>query len=196
MRAAPYVAALALLVGGAARAVEPPETLIHGDVDHGGYAAPRVAFGRTAGHDSVMLGMEGAWIIEHHFLLGAAIHGLVSDQPAPGVYAGANNLIMGYGGLLIGSSLLPSRLVHPTFTLLVGGGGLGMRSKGDAGTTSLGDAFFVLEPSAGLDLNIVAFFRVNFAVSYRWVRSVDTDGITNADLSGVFGSLALKFGKF
>lgn len=172
------------------------ETLVHGDVEHGGYGGLRMAFGRTADHGSALLGVEGGWIVNHHFILGGAASLLVSDQPAPGSFASTNNLVMGYGGLLIGSTLLPDTVVHPTFTVLVGGGGLGLRSRSGDGTSDLGDSFFVLEPALTLDVNVTTAFVLGASVSYRWVRSVETPGISNADLSGVFGTLALKFGVF
>jgi hypothetical protein len=47
-----------------------------------------------------------------------------------------------------------------------------------------------------VEVNVATHFRFGVAVSYRWFRGVETEGITNSDLSGVFGSMVLKFGKF
>jgi hypothetical protein len=201
------IAGLALLCASlAARAEDlrqvethPPErdqVLIEGQVEHGGYGGPRISFGRTAGHDAINVGGEAGWIINRRFIVGAAGYGLVTDQPGPGAWAATDNLTVGYGGMMLGYTLLPEKLVHPTITALVGAGGLGLREHGTHDKTDLGDAFFVLEPTATVELNVAAHFRFGVAVSYRWVRGVETAGITNSDLSGVFGSMIVKFGKF
>ena len=193
---------LALLAAGPGlRQIETPaeprqENLIEGEVSHGGYGGPRISYGRLAGYDAVDVGGEGGWILNHHFILGGAGYGLVTNQPAPGQFASSNDLTMGYGGFMIGYTILPQKLVHATFTALVGAGGIGARGHLNSGETDLGDSFFVVEPTATMDLNVAHFLRFGVAVSYRWVTGVQTNGITNADLRGVFGSMILKFGRF
>ncbi len=46
--------------------------------------------------------MEGGWIVNHQSILGGAGYGLVTDQPAPGMFADTDQLTMGYGGVLLG----------------------------------------------------------------------------------------------
>ena len=178
----------------------PPEprdqNLIDGEVEHGGYGGPRVAYGRVQGHDALQVGGEGGWIINRRFIIGGAGCGLVTNQPAPGTWAATDNLTFGYGGVMLGYTLLPEKLVHATFTALVGAGGLGTRARGSNAATDLADSFFVFEPTATIDVNVARFFRWGVAVSYRFVSGVETPGISSADLNGVFGSMILKFGKF
>ena len=192
-------------VAGAARAepfrqistqAETDETLLSGDIVHGGYGGPRIAYGTIAGKDALFVGGEGGWIINHQFIIGGAGYGLVTQQRAPGDYGTTDDLSFGYGGFMLGYTFLSDKVVHGTFTTLVGAGGIGSHGRNDMRGSNLQDAVFVLEPTATIDLNVVKHFRTGFAVSYRWVRGVQTAGITNADLSGVTGSLVLKFGKF
>jgi hypothetical protein len=104
---------------------------------------------------------------------------------------------MGYGGVMLGYTLLPHQLLHATFTGLVGGGGLGARLRMNRDSNiDLADAFFVFEPMLTVDLNVARHFRLGASLSYRLVRGVQTDGLSNADLSGLFGSMVFKFGKF
>jgi len=175
---------------------ERSETLIEGSVEHGGYGGPRVSFGRVAGHDAVHVGGEGGWIVNHRFILGGAGYGLVTDQPAPGALSATDDLKMGYGGVLVGYTLLPQRVLHATFTALVGAGGLTTENRTSHSGSDHSDSFFVLEPAATIELNVVQHFHAGIALSYRWVRGVETDGLSNSDLSGLFGSMVLKFGKF
>ncbi|HUJ25903.1 MAG TPA: hypothetical protein VLW85_07795 [Myxococcales bacterium] len=180
----------------AAPAGEKEDVLIEGEVEHGGYGGPRVAYGRVAGHDAIDVGAEGGWIVNHHFILGGAGYGLVTSQPAPGVLATTDDLRMGYGGGMIGYTIFPQRLVHATFTVLIGAGALASQPHLGTATNDLADSFFVCEPAATMDVNVARHFRFGLAVSYRFVRGVDTSGLSNGDLSGVFGSAILKFGKF
>jgi hypothetical protein len=172
------------------------DTLLSGDIVHGGYGGPRVAYGSVAGHDAVFVGAEGGWIVNHQFILGCAGYGLVTQQRAPGDYGLTDDLSFGYGGVMLGYTFLSEKVVHGTFTTLVGAGGVGSHRRSGTEASDLQDAVFVLEPTATIDLNVVKNFRTGFAVSYRWVRGVQAAGLTNADLSGVTGSLVLKFGKF
>jgi len=183
-------------VATAAPEQQQPEVLLGDPIVHGGYGGPRVAFGRVAAREAVIVGGEGGWIVNHRFILGGAGYGLVTNQPAPGVYSATEDLTMGYGGCLIGYTLMPQRLVHATFTALIGAGGLGTKGRMHGGNSDLGDTFFVLEPTATVELNVARHFRVGVAASYRWVRGVETEGMKNGDLSGLFGSMVLKFGKF
>lgn len=177
-------------------AVEPEQTLMSGEVTHGGYGGPRVAYGRVASKDAVFVGGEGGWIVNHQFIIGGAGYGLATQQAAPGEFAATDDLSFGYGGFMLGYTLFSDKLVHGTLTALVGAGGVGSHRRGSGDASSLQDAVFVLEPAATFELNVARFFRTGLAVSYRWVRGVESAGITNADLSGVMGSLILKFGKF
>ena len=175
---------------------EPEETLMSGEVTHGGYGGPRVAYGRVAGKDAVFVGGEGGWIVNHQFIIGGGGYGLATQQAAPGEFAATDDLSFGYGGFMLGYTLFSDKLFHGTLTALVGAGGIGSHRRGSGDASSLQDAIFVLEPAATFELNVARFFRTGLAVSYRWVRGVESAGIGNADLSGVMGSLVLKFGKF
>ncbi len=200
---------LALVAALAARAqpAEPPqgatgaavprdEMLLEGEFHSGGYGGPRVTYGRVAGHDALYLGGEGAWVVNHQYILGGAVNALVTNQPAPGAYVDTHDLTMVYGGGMIGYTLLPRRLVHVTFTTLIGAGGLGRRIRGTDSETGFGDSFFVLEPMITADLNVARFMKAGLALSLRLVRGVEVAGLSNGDLSGLFGSFVLKFGSF
>ena len=177
-------------------APDKPETLFNGDVSHGGYGGPRVAYGRVASRDALFVGGEGGWIINHSFIVGGAGYGLVTQQPMPGDLGTTDDLTFGYGGFMLGYTLFPEKLVHGTLTVLVGAGGISSRSRLTSNQGNVQDAVFVVEPTATFELNMVQFMRSGVAVSYRWVSSVDTPGLSNSDFTGVLGSFVIKFGKF
>jgi len=184
------------LAGTAAAAPERDETVLGGEIEHGGYGGPRIGYTRIAGNDAMLVGGEGGWILNHHFIIGGAGFGLVTQQPAPGALATTDDLSLGYGGLLVGYTVRPHHLVHGTFGVLVGGGGVGSHARAGGASRAGNDAFFVLEPNATMEVNLVEHVRAGLGLSLRLVRGIDTDGLSNGDLSGVTGSMIVKFGKF
>ena len=60
----------------------------------------------------------------------------------------------------------------------------------------LSDHFAVLEPGAGLEVNVTPWLRVVTGASYRFIGGANIPAVTGRDLSGVAGTLSFKFGKF
>ena len=107
----------------------------------------------------------------------------------------------GYGGLLMEYIGNPNKLVHYSISALIGAGGVGYRDPNDnywmdSFPNDHTSAFFVLEPSAGAELNVSEFFSLNAGVSYRLVRGSDLPYISDDDLSNFSVYLMFKFGKF
>src|SRR4051812_3919802 len=65
-------------------AAERDETVLGGEIEHGGYGGPRIGYTRIAGNDAMWIGGEGGWNLDHHLIIGGAGFGLVTQQPAPG----------------------------------------------------------------------------------------------------------------
>jgi hypothetical protein len=91
-----------------------------------------------------------------------------------------------------------SDVAHPTLGVLLGGGAVSVwpddlrprnRDRGN-------EAFGVVEPHVGLEVNIVRWMRVGGTVSYRAVIGLEETRLVNDQLSGVSGTLVLRFGKF
>ncbi len=92
-------------------------------------------------------------------------------------------------------------LVHFEFNTLIGAGALGRRDsftddfdEYDRDTES--DAFFILEPSMNMELNVTRFFRITGGVSYRYTSGAEIMNIDDNALSGFSGVIVLKFGSF
>ena len=198
-----------------AKPTEPEfETLAgSGDIESGGYGGPGIKFGRIAGNNAVFVGGRGGWIINHHFVIGAAGYGMATKPLAPRdartSYAVSNGieerLGVGYGGLMMEYFIMPKKMIHATVGVLVGGGGISvnqhLRSRNvDNDRRDMmdgpSDSFFIAEPEIHCELNIVHFLRVDLGASYRVVTGVNGIGLENKDLRGPGGSLLLRFGKF
>lgn len=189
------------------------ETLFgEGDIDHGGYGGPQLKIGRVAAGDAVFFGGKGGWIIDHNLVIGGGGWGMTNRRDAPErlqprAPSDTRRVInLGYGGGLIEYFIRPEKVVHGTVGLLIGGGGLNLRNRDadcrgdrecmDENDEGLHDSFFILEPEAGLEVNVVKFMRVNAGVTYRYVTGIGGIGFDNDDLRGFSGTLTLRFGQF
>lgn len=87
----------------------------------------------------------------------------------------------------IGYQFMPYKAVHPHVNFDFGRGWVGLGAQPT-------DRVSVLQPSAGIEINVFRWFRVDLDGGYRFIRDSDTPGITNTDLSGAYASATLKFG--
>jgi hypothetical protein len=174
------------------------QVLVSGEVESGGFGGPVVKLTSINGENALMVGGRGGWLINHSFVIGGAGYGLVTDVNAKVVDSVHQYLDMGYGGLDLEYIASSNELLHLSIGLLIGGGGVGYRNENSDSfnTHHQMKGFFVLEPSAHVNLNVTHFFRIAAGVSYRYVNGLNSTLSTNADLSGPSAMLTFKFGKF
>ncbi len=178
------------------------ETLISGDITSGGYGGPVLTYSRILGHDTLFFGGKGGWLVNHHFVLGAAGYGLTTRVPVP---AGAPDIgeelqtEFTYGGVWLEYIFLPDKLVHGSIGTLLGGGGVSysriLRTQRQNREVE-NDVVLAAEPVISAELNLSPFLRMSLGAGYRFVGSVDLTGLRQEDLSGFTASVMLKFGRF
>jgi len=188
---------LVLLAAAPCRAQE-ERVLIDGEIENGGFGGPGLKATRLNGERALLLGGRGGWIINHTFMIGGAGYGLVTNVRANLVDPIHKNIDCGYGGLDLEYIPFSGSLLHPSFAVLIGGGGVGYRDEaGDEfNRYHRMDGFFVLEPNAAIDLNVTHFFRLSAGVSYRIIAGLSSVVSRDADLSGPSALLTFKFGSF
>jgi hypothetical protein len=163
------------------------ETLISGDIESGGCGGPVVKLSGINETFAVFVGGRGGWIINHTFVIGGSFYGLVTD-----LFVSGNKLHMSYGGLWAEYIINSDSLVHFTVGTLIGMGNAHYDPEGSDQQT-----YFVLEPEANVELNIVRFFRVCVGVSYRLALGFPgLSGLNTTSLNGLSANLFLKFGHF
>jgi hypothetical protein len=181
------------------------ETLLSGQIEHGGFGGPVVKFTELKDEFAVLVGGRGGWLINHTFSIGGGGYALVNQSIDERVLSPETTIFMtmGYGGLELEYIANSNNLVHMTLSALVGGGGIDYMMKSRHGhwdesdyLADDADAFFVVEPAINGELNVLKYFRVDVGLSYRFISGIETDGISDNDLSGLAGNIALKFGKF
>ena len=79
------------------------------------------------------------------------------------------------------------RVIHPAFGFMLGGGEL----KDDFDNE---DPLFVVQPTAGFEINVFKWWKVGTDVGYRFVSRTDLPNIEDKDLSSLFVNLNLRFG--
>ncbi len=197
-------------------------TLFDGNIRSGGYGAFDLRISSVnvneANNTAVFIGGRGGWIINSTFSIGGGGYGMVSKYTvdefvAPESFATENyetpTFQVGYGGLFLEYTHNSNDLIHLTLNTLVGAGGASYASQkvdsdnkdnaidfGDDSYQHETSAFFVLEPGATLELNILPFFRISTGISYRFVSGLNLSQTQNKDLKGISYTLAFKFGKF
>ena len=119
--------------------------------------------------------------INNDFLIGWSGYGSGSTM-ANGDKAeiGGNDLVLGYA---FGSN----KVIHPIIYAKGGQGSLKINEEKV-------DKVTVFEPSVGVEVNILRWFRVGLEGGYRFVTSVDAAGLDDNDFSSPVVGLRFKFG--
>jgi len=188
------------------------ETLLAGEVEHGGFGGPVVKFTSVKNEFGVLVGGYGGWLVNHTFMIGLGGYGLANKiKGAPEAQQAYQNFLdrpvnieFGYGGVVLEYIHNSNSLVHFAFSALIGAGSVTYNERVDddwdwGNNHSYGrpnDEFFVAEPEIKAELNVASFFRINVGGSYRFVSGVNIIGLKNSDLSGPSANITFKFGKF
>ncbi|MCU0648695.1 MAG: hypothetical protein MUF00_11910 [Gemmatimonadaceae bacterium] len=183
------------------------QTLVRGNTSFGGFGGPTVAVGSILGETGVFVGGRGAFLIGRRFAIGGAGVGLSSEVPvARALSSRRYDLEFGYGGVTLEAITQPSKLVHVTGLVLIGGGAANarVRDRDRIGfQPPIGfpdddpDVVTVIEPELAIELNVTNWMRIALGGSYRFVSGTDADYLfTNSGLSGGTGKLTFKFGAF
>ncbi|MCE1189519.1 MAG: hypothetical protein LWX56_10285 [Ignavibacteria bacterium] len=186
------------------------------DYVHGGYISPVVKFSSIKNDFACFIGLQGGWIIDHQFVIGAAGYGLVNKVKAPDqvmrFYETRNNLYyqIGYGGLHLEYISEPMNSLHVSISALIGAGGAlftektwadrahdsewenAEKSYWESNTT----AFFVFEPSVQIEMDIRHNLRLDFGAGYRLFSGANGTGMRSSDFSKPELRVGFKFGIF
>ncbi|MEK6481510.1 hypothetical protein WJR50_28460 [Catalinimonas sp. 4WD22] len=177
-----------------------PETLFSGNKNInteniGFIVAPAYAFTQMDGAGVSLFHLRGGITLGEKLAVGGFFNTSINDinpqsETLPDIYMDYRSV----GGFLE-YTLLSKKLFHLTFPLYIGGGEVQMDNEsGDAG---LGESnFFLLEPSALLEINLHQYVRFNIGGGYRIVGEMDYRNFDQSTISGLTGYAGLKFGLF
>ncbi len=198
-----FVAALT----GSARADETIFTNVHSGV----YVAPQIGVGSLKGSVAALGGGRIAWLADNTFAIGLGGSGIITRNAVQTTGDTTDYAMLGYGGLVLEYTPGAEHLIHPAFSVLVGGGMAGSYNHSPMmndwhyfDTTTVaparfrheGSPLFVVEPSASLEVNLATFLRLDLTASYRYLSNFTQPGFVRSDVSGLTGNLGLKIGWF
>ncbi len=91
-----------------------------------------------------------------------------------------------YGGMLVGYGPSAWKVVHPQFFLLLGRGAV--RVPGQR------DRVLVLQPSGGVEVNVLRWFRLGIQAGYRFFPDNDIEALRAVQVSHPFAEMTFRFG--
>ena len=140
---------------------------------------------------------------------GLKVGGLLNDRLAFGLAANTvldtaktespflediENTDFWYGGFYTEYVFInPDNLVYASVDLTLGGGQLNVkRTAGGEDSSTL----IAAEPGVNVMINITETFMMGLGVHYRVISGVDSKDLENSDLSGVSGTIFLRFTEY
>lgn len=171
------------------------ETLFGNSRVVGGFGGPIIEWG-LGNNLSTSVGGGGALVIENIFLGGYGMgsidfSSLIEDERI-------DQIELGHGGLWLGYTLAPHRLMHLYTSARIGWGAVGIDVTSGSNFPRNTDNVFVLTPEIGLELNVAQWFRIAGTVGYRYVDGVNEKlGYYQSDaFNGYLANLTFRFGWF
>lgn len=86
----------------------------------------------------------------------------------------------------VGYGFIPYKAVHPMLNVDFG--------RGTVDINNVRDRVLVVQPSAGIEINVFRWFRVGLEGGYRFVSGSDLAQASDTQLSAPYGQASLKFG--
>jgi hypothetical protein len=87
---------------------------------------------------------------------------------------------------LLQYGFIPFKAIHPQIGFEIG------RGRVELGDSK--DRVLVMQPSAGVEINVFRWLHLGLDGGYRFVSDVSTPGLSDEALSGFYGQATLKFG--
>ncbi len=86
-------------------------------------------------------------------------------------------------------SLTPAsrKAIHPILSFQTGPGRIQIEGQDD-------ERVFIMQPSGGFEINVFEWWRIALEGGYRFVNESNISGLTDDDLSSLYGQISLKFG--
>jgi len=164
-------------------------------LEHGIFIAPQAHISAIDSELDFYLGARAAWVVNHSLMIGGSYnwnldHPLVAKTHADSSYYAKSH----YGGLEVEYSFFAFRPIHFSVYNLVGFGSLDLLLN-DKNYVKQED-YFIYEPGVFLKINMTDYFHIGAGVTYRYINQLDNPFVSEKELGGLTGNLALKFGWF
>jgi hypothetical protein len=175
------------------------ETLIGDGNRFGGFGGPLFQMAQVDNELAFYSGGGGGMIVNGKFFIGGFGMSLQTDHVVDVDVLGfdvPHYTDFGFGGLWLGYIHKPNKLLHLNFSLPFGGGGIEFDRIAEGADADIDDAVFVINPSVGVELNIVSWMKLNANLGYMVVAGANNPYMGSTALSSPNLQLGLKFGFF
>ena len=171
------------------------ETIFNRANNISGWGGPMLEISSINGETVVDGGGGGALLIDNFFFGG---YGLGTEAPNLTLGAETFDIDFSHGGLWLGYTAMPNKVVHIYSSLRFGWGDVTLRD--DDGDKRFSDNMIVIAPEIGVELNVTSWFRLDLTGGYRFVNGVDglpeLTGLTDDSFTSPFAAVTFRFGGF
>lgn len=163
---------------------------------------------KLIGEPAILTGGRIGWNVNGIMNIGFMGQGLVPTVQktfSSDIFQNQNaRLLMGYGGITLEPVIGSRKPIHITFPTTIGAGWVGYVKdwKHETAYTNHEDdliddeIFFVLEPSAMVEMNLTKILRVSMGGSYRFTDDVKLLETSKSALEGFAFQFSVKLGRF
>jgi len=171
----------------------------------GSYGGVTVAYTHMLHRDGVLVGGEGAVLLEHRLSIGGAGYGFARSPEGPPAADGtARDYFTGYGGVVIRYAVYSDIPLYASLGVLIGGGGISLAPHHDGHhdydhgdhPDAKGRGYFVAQPDLSAHVNVTRWLRLSLTGGYRIATAVEGFGYAAQDVSGGFFGGNIQAGWF
>lgn len=154
--------------------------LLQEDLQISGFGGVIVDYTTIENEPSVSVGGGGAAMLNQRFFLGGYGQGVATIHERENMFIDNEHIEdavfqFGHGGIWLGYIIEPSRVLHMNINTKLGAGELALRKSLDE--YEMMDSYHkdrvtVINPSIGLNVNILPWFRITANVGYRFIGGV------------------------
>jgi hypothetical protein len=173
-----------------ALAAAPTQALIQNNDDWSFWVKPELKLSQLGGQAAAMPGFQFGPALGHTLYLGLAGNALVNNVNANDLYQNLKAFDFWDAGVSVDWTLFHTSLVHGSVGCFLGYGQLNVTPRqGSANRTDL----FVADPGVNVTLNLTTSLELGIGGSYRIVSGSNVQDLSNSDLSGLAGSVFLRW---
>lgn len=171
-----------------------------------GYGSVEFKRGNLVDEGASFLGLKGGAVINNKIGFGITAGAFLSENnfSSLGTSVEMTQLTpaMGYGGVFIEYIGLSSKKIHFSVPITMGPGVIALFEQTEV-TSNVEDEdlvefspFFVLEPGANLEINLLKEVKLCIGGSYRLVAASGLDRLNDSDLSDFMFNIGIKIGSY
>jgi len=168
------------------------QLLFGGEMHVGVFGSPTLKLTNIKGKSKVLIGGQGAILINRQLYLGGGGGATVKD-------VGDGFASYSYGGVYLGSFIYPNKAIHYFFDIGLYAANMssgGRKTNSSQATNHEAENFYFFDPNIGVAVNLMKNVKLMLGVSYKIAGAVDRPDISSSDVGGYSINGSIVFGTF